>query len=129
MKKLLSTTIAFVFLATTAFAQLGGKAEPKRIEFERGRVRTTLSAILGPDEEMEYVFAAKKGQTVTVTNPNTSLFDVRIFSDENDVETEFDSSRVFSLTLPADGDYLVYVRKKRVKTPARARFSIRLWIK
>ncbi|HEY2846351.1 MAG TPA: hypothetical protein VGI80_00950 [Pyrinomonadaceae bacterium] len=78
---------------------------------------------------MEYVFSAKKGQKVTVTNPSTSLFDVRIFSDENNVETEFDSSRIFSITLPADGDYNLYVRKKRVKTLRRARFSITLSIK
>lgn len=120
--------MVFITIAATmmALAQKGGKAEPNRVEFAHGKTSTTLSATLGHDEEMEYVFSAKRGQKVTVTNPTTSLFDVRIFSEENNVETEYDSSRTFSLTLPADGDYLLYVRKKRVKAPRRAKFSITL---
>ena len=113
----------------SALGQGGGKAEPNRIEFAKGSTSKILSATLGYDEEMEYVFSASKGQRVTISNPNTSLFDVRIFSDESNVETEFDSSRVFSLTMPADGDYNLFVRKKRVKTPRRARFSITLSIR
>ena len=129
MKNLLLIFIVSLAAASAALAQHGGKAEPKGITFAAGKTSTVLSATLGRDEEMDYVFSAKKGQKVTITNPNTSLFDVRIFSDENNVETEFDSSRTFSLTLPADGDYLLYVRKKMVKTPSRARFSITLAIK
>jgi hypothetical protein len=110
-------------------AQGGGKAEPKRIEFVSGKSSTLLTGSLSHDEEMEYVFAAAKGQKVTVRNPKTSLFDVRIFSDEFGVETEFDSSLTFSIDLPETGDYMLFVRKKRVKTPSRARFSITLTIK
>ncbi len=129
MKKLLLIFIVSLAGASAANAQHGGKAEPNRVQFAIGRTSTLLSATLGRDEEMEYVFSAKIGQKVTITNPNTSLFDVRIFSDENNVETEFDSSRTFSLTLPADGDYMLYVRKKQVRTPSRARFSITLAIR
>ena len=129
MKKLLLIAIISLTVATAAFAQHGGKAEPNRINFAPGHTSTVLSSTLGRDEEMEYVFSAKKGQKVTITNPSISLFDVRIFSEENSVETEFDSSRTFSLTLPADGHYNLFVRKKQVKTPSRARFSITLAIK
>ncbi|HTH50340.1 MAG TPA: hypothetical protein VL501_00305 [Pyrinomonadaceae bacterium] len=129
MKRLFVITAIVWCTAVVALAQGGGKAEPKRIEFAPGHTSAVLSATLGHDEEMEYVFYAKAGQKVTVSNPKTSLFDVRIFSNENDVETEFDSSRTFSLTLPADGDYMLFVRKKRVRTPARAKFSITLSIK
>jgi hypothetical protein len=129
MKKLPVILIVSLAAAVTVLAQHGGKAEPKRIEFGAGRTSTILSTTLGADEEMEYVFSAKKGQRVTITNPSTGLFDVRIFSEENNVETEFDSSRTFSLMLPADGDYNLFVRKKRVKTPRRARSSITLSIK
>jgi hypothetical protein len=110
-------------------AQNGGKAEPKRIEFSNGRSSTVLSGSLSNSREMEFVFNARKGQTVTISNPQTSLFDVRIFSEEFDVETEFDSSRTFSLELPSAGDYLLYIRKKLVQRPKRARFAIRLSIK
>ncbi len=129
MKKLPFILIVSLATALTVAAQHGGKAQPQRIEFAAGRTSTVLSTTLGNEEEMEYVFSARKGQKVTVTNPSTSLFDVRIFSDENDVETEFDSSRTFSITLPADGDYNLFVRKKMVKTPRRARFSITLSIR
>ena len=129
MTKLILLSIASLVFTSVAFPQGGGKAEPNRIEFGHGRTSTTLAATLGPDQEMEYVFSAKSGQKVTVTNPSTGLFDVRVFSDENNVETEFDSSRNFSLTLPADGDYMLFVRKKAVKTPRRARFAITLSIK
>ena len=129
MKTLLLMLAIFTPATIPVDGQHGGKAEPKPIEFASGRTSTTLTATLGRDEEMEYVFAAKKGQKVTVTNPRTSLFDVRICSDENNVETEFDSSRVFSMTLPADGDYLLYVRRKMMSTPRRASFYIRLTIR
>src|SRR5205823_2212612 len=129
MRNLLFALTVSLAAATVAFAQHGGKAEANRIEFARGRTSTTLSAMLTNDEEMEYIFSARKGQKVTINNPKTGLFDVRVFSDEAGLETEFDSSRVFSVELPADGDYLVYVRKKRVKTPRRARFSVTLSIR
>jgi hypothetical protein len=129
MKRLLIIALSVLFSTLIALGQGGGKAEPNRIEFARGSTSTVLSATLGRDEEMEYVFTAKAGQKVTIGNSKTSLFDVRIFSEENDVETEFDSSRTFSLMLPADGDYMLFVRKKRVAKPSRARFSITLTIR
>ena len=112
------------FAALSAFSQNGGKAEPKRIEFARGSSSILLTESLSNGSEMEYVFAAKKGQKVTVTNPSTGLFDFRLFSEENDMETEFDSSRKYTFEIPATGDYQFFVRKKMVKTPQRARFRI-----
>jgi hypothetical protein len=128
MRRGLLLMVLLLGVACPAVAQNGGKAEPNRIEFATGRTSKVLAATLGYDQEMEYVFAAKGGQKVTIANANASLFDVRIFSEDNNVETEFDSSRRFSVILPADGDYMLYVRKKRVRTPARARFSITLTI-
>ena len=118
-------TLLFAMLAMTpTFAQHGGKAEPKRIEFVKGRSSIILSESLSNGSEMEYVFAARKGQHITVTNPSTSLFDFRIFSDENDMETEFDSSRKYTFEIPATGDYQFFVRKKMVRSPRTARFRI-----
>jgi len=125
----ISYFVLVLIFSVAGSAQSGGKAEPKKIEFQRGRSSILLSGFLSNSEEMEYVFSARKGQSVTISNPNTSLFDVRIFSDEADVETEFDSSRNFSVDVPADGNYLVYVRKKLVQRPRRARFAITLSIR
>jgi hypothetical protein len=61
MKKLAFILIAFVAATLTAFAQHGGKAEPKRIEFAPGRTSTTLSTKLGPHEENGVCLFGKKG--------------------------------------------------------------------
>ncbi|MEP6850884.1 MAG: hypothetical protein ABI999_18645 [Acidobacteriota bacterium] len=127
--KMISALFLLAFAASSDFSQNGGKADPKRIEFARGSSSVVLSESLSNGSEMEYVFAAKKGQKVTVTNPSTGLFDFRLFSDENDMETEFDSSRKYTFEIPAMGDYQFFVRKKMVKTPRRARFRIILEIR
>ncbi len=73
---------------------------------------------------MEYVFAAKKGQTVTMKMSNTNLFDYRVFNPDIDFETEFESSPVSTFELPETGDYFLFVRKKMVKKPRTAKFSL-----
>lgn len=107
----------------------GGKAEPNRIRFEKGKSIATLTGRLSNGQEMEYVFAAAKGQDVTIVNSKTSLFDFRVFNQEFDFETEFDSSSSLTFKVPETGDYMFFVRKKQVKTPKTARFSMTLTIK
>ncbi len=119
--------ISCLFLAANLFGQ-GGKAEPKRIEFAKGGVKTVLTGILTNSQEMEYVFAAGKGQTVTI-RMNTSLFDYRVFNEEADFETEFESSPVSTFEIPESGDYMLFVRKKMVRRPRTARFALTLSIK
>ena len=80
-------------------------------------------------QEMEYVFSAKKGQNVTIRNPHTGLFDFRVFSDEFNFETEFESSPTLTFEIPESGDYNFFIRKKMVRTPRTARFSVTLFIK
>ena len=116
-------------LGSTALAQAGGKAEPKRITFATGKSSALLTGSLSRGQEMEYIFAATKGQTVTIKNATRSLFDFRVFSDEFDFETEFESSPTLTFPIPETGDYMFFVRKKQVKIPARARFSLLLSIR
>ena len=130
MRSFLFFLLMFVaFGATGTFAQHGGKAEPKRVEFAKGKTSIVLTESLKNGQEMEYVFAARKGQRVVVKNSQTGLFDFRIFSEEFDTETEFDSSRSYTFDVPATGDYNFFVRKKMVKTPRRAHFRITLEIR
>ena len=109
-------------------AQGGGKAEANRIKFPRATRAATLIGTLSNSEEMEFVFAARKGQRAVIKNSRSSLFDVRVFSTEFDVETEFDSSRTFTVDLPQTGDYFLFIRKK-LAAPATARFSVQLTIR
>lgn len=106
-----------------AFGQ-GGKAEPRRVTLSTVRGGLELAGKLSNGQEMEFVFAGAKGQVLKITNPTPDLFDYRIFRNESDFETEFESSRVSSFELPDTGDYLLFIRKKQVKSPRTARFSI-----
>ena len=126
---LLGCLIVLVLAGISTFAQGGGKAEPNRIQFASGRSTATLAGSLSNGQEMEYVFGASKGQTVTIKNSNKSLFDFRVFNEEFNFETEFESSPTLTFEIPETGDYLFFVRKKQVKTPRTARFSLTLTIK
>ena len=127
MKIFLLFVLCF-FVAVSAFAQ-GGKAEPNRIEFAAGKSSATLTGKLSNDQEMEYVFGASKGQKVTIRNTRTSHFDFRVFNEEFNFETEFESSPTLTFEIPETGDYFFFVRKKQVRFPRTARFSLTLSIK
>ena len=114
-------------LAAAAFAQ-GGKAEPNRINFAKGSSSATVRGTLSNAQEMEYVFRAAAGQTVTVRNANPRLFDIRVFNDIFEFETEFDSSAKIEFEVPQTGDYLMFVRRKAGQ-PRTARFSVTITIK
>lgn len=129
MKRLSIVTGIVFILCACAHAQNGGKAEAKRIVFKAGASETLLTGSLKNGEEMEYVFAARKGQKVTLRNAAASTFDVRIFNEDFGIETEFDSSREFSVTLPETGDYMLFVRKKMIRSPARSRFNVSVRIR
>ncbi len=121
--------IFFAFAVSISFAQYGGKAEPLRIGFEKGKTSTVLTRTLSNDQQMEYVFGARKGQTVTIKNTKTSLFDFKVYSEENFSEGDFDSSPTYTFVIPETGDYNLFVRKKMVRTPKAARFYVTLSIK
>jgi len=126
MKALLITAICLIAFIPIV-AQHGGKAEPNRIQFAPGKTSATVSGTLRPSEEMEYVFSAKAGQTVTIRN-SYRQFDFRVFSEENFPDGDFDSSPTYSFEIPADGDYNFFVRRK-VGGAKRATFRMTISIK
>ena len=126
MKDLLAATICLI-VSTVALAQHGGKAEPNRIQFAKGKTSAVVSGTLRSSEEAEYVFGAKAGQKVTITNPSRQ-FDFRVFSEESFPDGDFDSSPTYSFEIPADGDYNFFVRRK-VGGAKRASFRMTLTIK
>jgi len=129
MRKLAMLSLICLSATAASFAQHGGKAEPNRIEFAAGKTSKLLTGTLANGQEMEYVFAARKGQTVTIRNTRTSLFDFRVYNEEFDFETEFESSPTLTFEVPETGEYLFFVRKKQVSRPRTARFSLTLTIK
>lgn len=123
----LNAVLLAAILTAAAFAQ-GGKAEPKRINFAKGSSSATVRGTLTASQEMDFVFRARAGQTVTVRNANPRLFDIRVFNDIFEFETEFDSSAKIVFEVPETGDYMMFVRRKAGR-PASARFSVTVSIK
>lgn len=123
-----SLALAVLMLAGDARAQ-GGKAEPKRIEISPGKQSAVLTGSLRTAQEMDFVFAARKGQKVTIKNQGPTRFDVRVFVPESGFDTEFDSSQSFEFEIETDGDHLLFVRRKAGPGPRNARFTISITIK
>lgn len=127
-KSVFSLLLVLACAATSALAQ-GGKAEPKRIQFAPGKSSAKLAGRLSNAQEMDYIFTAGKGQTVTISNATAKLFDIRVFNEEHHVETEFDSSPTLTIENLEAGEYLVFVRKRQVRSPRAARFAVTLTVK
>jgi len=127
--KQLAVSVSILLLVGSAV--FGQKAEPKRISFERGKTSATVTGTLSNDQEMDFVFGAKAGQTVKLkvtSQPKGNLFDFRIAGDGFEFETDYDSYSEYSFTAPATGDYLVFVRKRPTQRVRRAKFFVRLEI-
>ena len=117
-----------VAIATTAFAQRGGKAEPNRIEFKRGATSTTISGVVHGDEQAEYVLSARLGQRLTIKLTNvpakSSCFDLK-GPDGVDVGLEYDCNWNYSKILPTTAEYfLVVSRPSQSKGTSRYKMTI-----
>ena len=108
VRMVLPTLIFTLSACSVSMAQHGGKAEPNRIEFKRGTNSTTISGSVRGGEEVEYVLAAKKGQTliikITSVPARSSGFDLH-GPDNVDLGLEFDANLDYSRKLPRTGDF------------------------
>jgi len=124
--------ILFLFVAN-AFAQGGGKAEPNRIKFAKGKLSATVSGTLSNNQEMEYIFGAKANQKITlkvVSLPKGNLFSFGVDGANGiELETEYDSYADYTFNAPETGDYLVTVVKRPTEKVPKAKFSLTLTIK
>ncbi|HVF46474.1 MAG TPA: hypothetical protein VNA17_02800 [Pyrinomonadaceae bacterium] len=132
VKVRLALAILIIGLAASAVSVQGGKAEPMRISFAAGKTSATLTGTLSNNQQMEYVFSAKKGQSImskVSSSPKGRLFDFDLESDGFDLETEYDTYSDYKFTAPRSGDYLVFVRKRPTERVHRAKFYLKLAIK
>ncbi|MBK8305037.1 MAG: hypothetical protein IPK98_17235 [Chloracidobacterium sp.] len=119
--------ITFFALAVSSFAQGGGKAEPGRVQFAKGKSSTVLTGTLSGDQEQEFVFGAKKGQTVYITNPDSVKFAYKLFNDDVSNDSTDLAEPTMEFVVPETGDYMLFVRRAN-NTPKSAKFSITLAI-
>jgi hypothetical protein len=127
----LLTTAVLAVSVSAAFAQHGGKAEPLRIEFQRGANSTTVSGSVRNSEEYEYVLAAKKGQRLTIkitsTPVKSSVFEI-VGENHDTLGLEYDANFDYSGVLPKDGDYFITVARPTT-TKGTSRFKLTISIK
>lgn len=118
--------IFFVFVTGSIFAE--GKAEPNRVKFSKGKSSKELKGTLSGDLEQEFIFGAKKGQTIYITNSDSVKFAYRLFS-ENGINKESNelAEPTMEFVVPKTGDYMLFVRRAN-KKPKTAKFSITLAI-
>lgn len=130
LKSLLICLVAlFAFGAT--YAQ-GGKAEPNRVKFAKGKSSAVLTGTLSNGQEMEYVFGANAGQTISLnvrSEPKGKLFEFDLAGDGFVLDTEYDSYYEYSFTAPMTGDYLIFLKKRPTEKVATAKFFLTLSIK
>ncbi len=134
MKTKLTFVIGILLVcAANTLAQGGGKAEPNQVKFAKGKSSATVSWTLSNNQQMEYIFSAKAGQTVTlkvVSVPKGNLFSFSLDGANGiELETEYDSYADYKFIAPATGDYLVVVTKRPTEKVTKARFSFTLTIK
>jgi len=134
MKTKLTAIIGILFAcAATVLAQNGGKAEPKRIKFTRGNQSVSVGGTLSNNQKMEYVFAARARQKITlkvVSVPKGNLFEFEVDGDGDiELETEYDRYSDYIFTAPKTGNYLVTVIKRPTDKVPKAKFTLTLKIK
>lgn len=130
MKKTFSIGFAvLLFGVATIFAQGGGSADPNRIRFAKGKTSAVRRAVLKNDEEMDFVFGARAGQSVTVkisSIPKGRFAAFRVLGDGFDFTTPTDINYIYTFKAPETGDYLVFVKNRPTEKVRRARFVLTL---
>ena len=122
--------IAFIaFTAASTFAQGGGKAEPNRIKFAKGKHSATVSNSVIRGEVDTYIVGAKAEQMMTVrvtAIENNAAFTVQGPDGEYLQDAgEEDEARQVTNTLPYNGDYKIIVGGTRGNATYRLTVTIR----
>ena len=114
-----------------ALAQHGGKAEPDRISFQKGSTSATVSRYLKHGEQMEYVFAATKGQKVSLKIVSTPKGEFHCFAIKSDFGfvSDYDINFDWTFDAPETSDYFVTVNLRPTDKVRQGRFRLTLTIK
>jgi hypothetical protein len=132
MKTKLLICLSIIFLmATRSFAQ-GGKAEPLRLSFAKGKSSATRTGSLKNGETYEMVFGAKAGQKVRVkivsTAPKGKFHYFSLMGDGFDFVTEHDKNYDYTFTAPETGDYFLNINFNPAGRVTSGKFSLTLTI-
>lgn len=131
MKKIILAGLFLVLFSIGGFAQ-GGKAEPNRIAFAKGKSSAVKTGFLKSGETYEYVFGAKEGQKIKIkivsTVPKGKFHYFSLLGDGFDFATEYDTNYSYEFTAPNTGDYLLNVNFNPTAKVTSGKFSLTLTI-
>jgi hypothetical protein len=120
-----------VAMSTAAVAQGGGKAEPNRIEFKRGKSSITINGVVHGDEQGEYVLAARQGQRLTIkltaVPALSSCFVLQEpgVAENANIDLVLECGSRYSKVLSTNGDYFLTVaRQSEAKGPSRYKMTV-----
>ncbi len=132
--KLTIVTIILLASAIGVFAQNGGKAEPMRVKFAKGKTGAVLSGMLKQDREMEYIFGAKRGQKIKAQIVSTApkgKFHAFKIEGANGVDylPELDINYELEFAAPQTGDYVISIQFRPTDKVRSGKFTFTLSVK
>jgi len=104
----------------------GGKAEPLRLRIERGGGGAMVSGVLRGDAQREYVFQARRGESLAIQMTATPPRSLRLTAREpgrSELPLQADTAVRWSATLQADGDYDLSIARVAAQ-PGSSRYRI-----
>ena len=129
--KLFIASIVLFLFTLTAPAQ-GGKAEPLRLSFAKGKSSLTKTDTLSSGQTFEMVFGAKAGQKVKIRivsiAPKGKFHYFSLLGDGFDFATQYDKNYSYEFTAPKTGDYLLDVNFNATAKVTKGKFAITLTI-
>ena len=122
-----------LFCFANAYAQNGGKAEPNRITFAKGKSAATVSGRVKGDEQAEYVFSAREGQIIQVkitSVPKGKVASFRILNSDEQSKfyTKYAENYEYAFPAPYTGDYVIWVSLQPKTKVKAAKYNLTLTI-
>lgn len=132
MKKILSVLIMIIALlaANTVVSYAEPKAEPKRVQFQKGRTTAVIKGVIERAQVVhEYALRAKSGQTMLVhltpKKVKGGYTSIEIFDPSGIMVNEGGNSNDWEGALSATGDYQIHVSSPSGNTAYTLEITIR----
>jgi hypothetical protein len=119
------------YAVTSGVAAQGGKAEPLRIEFARGRDTASVGGTLRGDAQREYVVIARKNQRLTVATTAAPAASVAVQVRQPDgarLPLVASHEQTWSAVLPESGEYFISVNRGG-RTSGRSQYTLTVTIR
>lgn len=131
--KIIVAITVLLFCFANGFGQNGGKAEPNRIKFAKGKSAATVSGSVKGDVQVEYIFSAQKEQLITVkitSVPKGKVASFRILNPNEEAKfyTKYEENYQYAFPAPYTGDYVIWVSLQPETKVKSAKYNLTVTI-